>query len=306
MIKVVTVTNYLGDSIRLELARPGLSGFVVESITGLGPVKADINTTEVSTNDGALYNSARLSKRNIVIAIKYYFGGEETIEELRHKSYKYFPVKKKIKLVFETDERLVETEGYVESNDTVIFSKTEGSDISIICPDPYFYLSGNNGTQTTIFYSIEPMFEFPFSNESLTEDLLIMGDIKNKSENYLVYEGDAETGIIMSIHAVGPVDMIAIYNLGTRETMFIDTLKIETTTGAGFDYGDDIIICTIKGKKSVTLLRNGLPINILNCIDKTSDWFQISKGVNVFAFDAVSGVEYLQFTIENKVRYEGV
>lgn len=45
MIKSITVTNYLGDSIKLELARPEESGFVVKSVTGLGPGSANINTT---------------------------------------------------------------------------------------------------------------------------------------------------------------------------------------------------------------------------------------------------------------------
>ena len=51
MIRAVTVTNYLGESKRFELAFPEESGFAVQSISGLGPSKADINTTEISTND---------------------------------------------------------------------------------------------------------------------------------------------------------------------------------------------------------------------------------------------------------------
>ena len=60
MIRTITVKNYLGDSIKLNLARPEESGFVVKSITGLGPGKATVNTTEVATNDGGLFNSARM------------------------------------------------------------------------------------------------------------------------------------------------------------------------------------------------------------------------------------------------------
>ena len=97
MIKSVTVTNYLGDSIKLELTRPELSGFVVTSITGLGAGKADVNTTDMSTNDGSLYNSARAQQRNIVLSLQYLF--KNTIEDVRHLSYKYFPIKKKVKLL---------------------------------------------------------------------------------------------------------------------------------------------------------------------------------------------------------------
>ena len=80
MIKAITVTNYLGDSIRLDLARPEESGFAVKSITGLGPGKADINTTEISTNDGSLFNSSRLSSRNIVITLGFLW--KNTVEDV--------------------------------------------------------------------------------------------------------------------------------------------------------------------------------------------------------------------------------
>lgn len=49
MIRAITVTNYLGDSIKLDLARPEQSGFVVTSVTGLGSGKANINMTEIKT-----------------------------------------------------------------------------------------------------------------------------------------------------------------------------------------------------------------------------------------------------------------
>ena len=67
MIRSVTVENYLGDSITLELMRPEKSGFIVKNIEGLGPAKANINTTDISTNDGSIFNSSRLTQRNITM-----------------------------------------------------------------------------------------------------------------------------------------------------------------------------------------------------------------------------------------------
>lgn len=302
MIKSVTVTNYLGDSIKLELTRPELSGFVVTSITGLGSGTADINTTDVSTNDGSVYNSARAQTRNIVLSLQYLF--KNTIEDVRHLSYKYFPIKKKVKLRIETDNRNLEIEGYVESNEPDIFSKEESADISIVCPYPFFY--SGDGVQTTIFSGIEPLFEFPFSNESLSENLLMMGAIQNKTENVIVYNGDVEIGVTITIHAIGDASGISIYNVTTRESMVINTDKIKTFTGSGIIAGDDIIICTVKGRKSVTLLRAGNTYNILNCMDRNTDWFQLSKGDNVFAYVAETGTVNLQFKIENQLVYEGV
>lgn len=301
MIKSITVTNYLGDSIELVLARPELSGFAIKSITGLGPGKANINTTELSTTDGGLYNSARLPARNIVISLEYLW--LDSIEEVRQKSYKYFPIKKKVKLSFVTDNRKAEIEGYVESNDPTIFSKNEGSDISIVCPNPFFYSIEKN---TTVFSGVEPMFEFPFSNESLLEGLIEMGSIQNSPDRVIVYNGDAETGMTLTIQAFGEVENIAIYNIGTREVMRINTDKLHTFTGSGIVAGDEIIICTVPGNKSITLRRNGTDSNILNCLDRDSDWLKLSKGDNILAYTAESGSNNLHFSIENNVVYEGI
>lgn len=307
MIYSIVVTNYLGDRIKLELGKPEVSGFLIKSITGLGPAKANVNTTEVSTNDGSLFNSARLSQRNIVldmVFINTVYG--ESIEDLRQKSYKYFSLKKSVELTIETDNRYVKTTGYVESNEPNIFSSQEGTQISIICPDPYFYSAGEDGNNVTNFYSIDPMFEFPFSNESLDEPLLVFGEIQIKTEGVITYHGDSEIGVMIYIHAIGPATNINIYNTETREVMRINTEKISSLTGKGIVASDDIVINTAKGEKSITLIREGVSYNILNCLDKNTDWFTLAKGDNIFAFTADSGVTNLQFRVENKVIYEGV
>lgn len=303
MIKSITVTNYLGDVLEIDLMRPDLSGFVIDSITGIGPGKANINTTEVSTNDGSLYNSSRLPSRNIVLGLKYY--GVD-IETIRQTSYRYFPIKKKLKLLIKTDNREAEIEGYVESNDPNIFSKREGSDISIVCPNPFFYSAGEKGKNTTVFYGVEHLFEFPFSNESLSACLLELGAVRNQTEHVITYTGDSEIGVTIYIHAIGNVGNITIYNTGTRELMTIDANKIEAFTGQGIVAGDDITICTVKGSKSITLLRAGIEINILNCLSKNTAWFQLAKGDNIFAYIADYGSTNLQFRIENRIIYEGV
>lgn len=304
MIRAITVTNYLGDSIKLDLARPEQSGFVVTSVTGLGSGKANINMTEVATNDGGLFNSSRLPTRTIVISLKYLW--HDSIEDVRQLSYKYFPIKKKLTLLIETDNRQAEIDGYTETNEPTIFSKDEGSDISIVCPNPFFYSAGKDGINTTIFYGVEPLFEFPFSNESLYECLLEMGRIQNQTEKTIVYSGDAEIGVTIAIHAIGEARNITIYNTGTREIMRIDTDKLKAFTGSGIIPGDEIVICTVKGQKSITLLRNGKTTNILNCLDKNADWFQLAKGDNIFAYTVEEGRANLQFRIENRIVYEGV
>lgn len=322
MIYSVTAENYLGESITMDLKEPEKSGFIIKEITGLGPGKADINTTNLATGDGSLYNSARMQERNIVLHLIFLATNIETQRQL---SYKYFPIKKKIILRFETDNRKAYITGYVESNEPDIFNnKYEQTQISIVCPDPYFYADITDGSDTTVFSGTEPMFNFlvdddqnpipelpgseysTFENPSLTEPMIEFGVIKIKSEETVYYTGDSNVGVLINIHALGNVDMINIYNVNTREKMSIDTTKIESMTGSGIIAGDDIIINTVRNNKSIQLRRNGELINILNCLNKDADWFTLSKGDNIFSFTADYGANNLQFKITNSILYEGI
>lgn len=304
MIKSLKVTNYLGSSLVFDLANPKPSGFAILSIDGLGPAKADVNITNIASNDGALFNSSRLNSRNIVI--KFRFFPSPTIEDTRLLSYKMFPVKRQVTLQIETDNRIASITGYVESNEPDIFSENEGCQISIMCPDPYFYSDGDDGTQTVEFSTTEPNFEFPFSNESLDDKLIEFGIIRIYNERVMNYKGDAETGVLIELHATGQVDNVTIYNTVTAESMSIDTEKLKELTGNGIIAGDTITINTIRGNKKIALLRGGKETNILNCIDKDATWFQLVKGDNLFAYSAKYGAINLNVKIISRVIYEGV
>ena len=311
MIKSITVTNYLGDSIKLELTRPDLSGFIVKPITGLGPVKASIKTTKVASDDGERYNSSTRDKRNIVLNLEFMMTATETIEDIRHKSYKYFPLSKSVKLRIENDNRIVETEGYVESNEPDIFSANESASISIICPDPYLYATKN---QYTSFGDVIPMFEFPMENASLTQPLIEFARVERLSERNIYYEGDVEAGITIMMYTTGTIESdITILNTLTKEEMTINTAKIAQivgdTTNKGLINGDVITISTSKrNKRSVTLVRNAQTYNILNCLPKGTPWFQLAKGDNLFTYTTSDSNEslYITFHVYNKVIYDGV
>lgn len=301
MIKSVTITNHLNESLVLELGSPEKSGFLIRSIDGLGPVKADINVVELATTDGSHFNSARLSSRNIVMNLA--FLANPTIEDTRLKSYKYFRVKQEVKIKIETDNRTAEIIGRVESNEPDIFSSQTSAVISIICPDPYFYAT-DDLTITTLS-GISSLFTFPFENVD-EAPMLIFGEIMTAREAVVTYDGDTDVGMLIKINAVGSATNLMVYNNETNEFMKIDTTKLTTLTGSPIIADDEITINTVKGNKYVTLKRNGVEINILNAIDKNSSWLQIRSGINVFAYTATTGAENLHIKLHNNKLYEGV
>lgn len=304
MIQSVTVTNPSGEQLVLELARPELSGLIVEKIEGLGPAPATINTIDLGASDGAIFSSSRVQTRNIVITLVM-FGTEKdpSIENARLLTYKFFPLKKKVELLIQTDNRIAQTYGYVESNDPDIFSNRESAQISIICPDPYFY---ELNISELGFMGVHPRFEFPFSNESTTENLLNMGEIHLDTRVTLDYIGDADTGFLMVLHALDKVKNVTIYNVNTRESMKINTDKIKTITGKDFGEGDEILISTVRGQKYVRLFRKGFYTNVISALDKDSDWFILTNGDNTFAFTAEEGEKKLQITFTYRNAYGGI
>lgn len=312
MIKSVTVTNHLGESLKMELTRPEASaGFYIQRIEGLGPVTANINITERAIGDGASYGSARANSRNIVMYLGFLNSGVNgDIETIRHRSYKYFPLKKRVTIQIETDKRICETYGYVESNEPDIFSNGQTTQISIICPDSYFYDASSKAINVVPFSDLTPMFKFPFSNKT---NSLILGDITLNDETVITYNGDVEVGVTMRIKAIGEVTSdIAIHNTTTDESMVISVDNIAFVRDddfGGVRAGDEIIITTSRGGKSITLLANGGSYNIINCLSRKSgypDWFHLIPGSNTFTYRVDAGSENLEFSVEYKTAYEGV
>lgn len=302
MIRSVTVTNHNRESLKLDLYYPETSGIIIESIDGMGPPKASINSNEVATIDGGIFTSARMQQRNLVFKLAMMF--DPLVEDSRLRIYKYFPIKKQVTLEFVTDYRHAYCTGYVESNEPDIFSNHETTQVSIICPDPYFY---ELAKEEVAFAGVHPLFEFPFSNESLTENLIEFGDIRDDNRAILNYKGNVDTGVFITCHAMsGIVENLTIWNADTREHMRIDTNKIMRLTGIQFGQGDDIEINTKTGEKSIRLLHDGKYYNIISCIEKDADWFQITSGFNAFTFVADYGEMNLMLTFTYRNAYGGI
>lgn len=303
MIKSVTVTNSLGESAKIVLAQADPDhGFLIEKIDGLGPPKADINTTVLTTIDGTTFNSSHLNERNIVLGLLFIFAS--IIEDARLRTYQYFPIKREVELLIETDRRMGKIKGRVESNEPDIFNKLENTQISIICPDPYFYSAIGSGESSTVMNN--GMFEFAFENESVTEPLLEMSVIGDTLEQIVTYSGDGETGMEIHIYIKDEIKNLILYNTKTREQFGINTDRITMLTGSPLGKDDEIVISTVRGNKYLHLIRNGEVINIINAKIKGSAWLQLEKGPNPFSYSVEDGEGNVVLDFRAKIRYEGM
>lgn len=242
------------------------ANYQITTIKGLNPPSAHLNTSTVSGMDGAMYNSSRLNTRNIVITVK--INGD--VEKNRQDLYYYCPTKEKVRFYFSNNNRDVYIDGYVDTVECDLFSNDERMQISIICPQPYFMDVSDTQVDGS---SINALFTFPFTIElgepipfsEIVLDSVI--DLYNDSVNSI--------GMMIDIDVESDVSSILIKNTDTGETF---TLEYD------FEAGDHITINTIKGQKSIILLRNGVYSNIFVAMQIGSVFFQLAAGDNYFAY----------------------
>lgn len=262
MINSVTATNDLDESVNIVLTEEEPShGLLLTKIEGIGPVKATIATTDVATLDGSNIGNAKLDNRNIVFT--FLLTGAPTIEDARQNIYKYFPVKKRVSLLFDTDNRLVETSGVVESVEPNIFSEAEDCTVSILCEDPYFY---------------SQVEEMDFQTHAAIADW--QGGIEN--------DGDYEVGIVFSVDIIGDSGDLTLGNLSTGQIMKVEEDAVIAIAGSTFRSGDIVTLSTTRNNKKAILDRT-LPnptynIPILNSLGRNPDWIYLKKGFNSFHF----------------------
>lgn len=68
--------------------------------------------------------------------------------------------------------------------------------------------------------------EFPFENDSSNRECIKFGIVENETARYITYDGDADIGITITIHAIGEASGIKIYNTETRDKLIIDDSKL--------------------------------------------------------------------------------
>lgn len=313
MIRSFTVTNPSGNSLMMELENPKKSGYFVAGITGLGPQKADINTTRRAGSDGSIYNSAKVESRNIVITLIYYTdntagtdGQILDVEALRHRTYEFFPIKRKVTLHFVTDRRRASISGYIESNEIGFFTNMEGSQISIVCNDPWF-ISEDSGVTNLRLINTEPLLTFPICfDEVSAEDRNYLEFSKKKSRitGNIPYYGDLETGFTMTVICKSATGDIALSNDTHNETITISSSTIQRLTGSLISSGDRIVVTTHTGNKTAKLFRGSTVYNIIAAVNKQSKWLKLYSGNNELSATPTTG--RVEVSIDLDILYEGM
>lgn len=310
MIHGLIVTNFRGAILELPLGSAEDTGIVVSDITGVGPGQADLFVTERASYDGGTYNSSRRGTRNIALLFDFIDTEEGNVEDARLLSYRFFPLQKPVKIEFITDNRRSVIEGIVESNEPIIFSENVTSQISIICPQPYFKDGTDQKYPTeVVFHGIDKKFEFEFTNPVNHKNLL-MGELQRLTITNVFYEGDVNAGFKIEIRVENEVqgsNDIYLYNNTLRQEFRLKTANFIVPGGTnGLKKNDQITISSVNGEKYIVLLREGKEYNIFSSMDLDSTWLELTPGDNVIAFDMGENTPNISLKMHYYTLYEGI
>lgn len=268
--------------------------YMISEIDGLSPPTGSIITSTYAGMDGSYMNNASIEKRNLVISFAM---RGICIEKHRHALYNVVKPSRYIKVYYKTSGIDVYTEGYVETCEVSNFDALTSGQISIICPDPYWY---SNTVTSASFKKITGAFHFPFPESDGPFPL----GVYSTTDNISIYNGGDEIGFTIRLDTTADdntpdvaADTPTIYNVDTGEYLQIKGEIMK---------GDVITINTKTGNKSVTLTRNGINSNIINRLVSGSTWLSLRAGSNLFHVEAKSSVKNLGVTLLHRNAYLGV
>ena len=300
MIQTVWVKNPSGSILELNLRNSGEDhGLVIFNMSGLGSPKATVNGQGGPNFDGVRVNSLRVDARHMTMTLGVQGTGmiEEAAKDL---IYTYFPVKQQVILGIETDTKDVYIPAIVESNEFNQFAKIENAVISLYCSFPYFI----DRLEENVIISPDsaiPLFEFPFSNESLTVPQIEFGYITALPTAFIDYRGEVKTGLDIAIQFLGAVTEIVITNTNGAQQMTIDISSVGPT-----ESGDQIFINTRVGEKSIYFVRDSIWTNLINYVGIDDDWIQLLSGNNAIIINATSGIDNMETELIYRSLREGV
>lgn len=265
MLTKVSAYSHWSFAPVLNLSESGIQGdrIQIQEIEGLGPVGATVNTTPYGSIDGESYSGSSVPSRNITLTVGLNPDWDVwSMEALRRLLYRYFMPKQPVRLVFDSDDEFpsVYIDGYTETVEPSLFAKDQEIQISIVCPDPYFY-------------AVEPV--------------VITGD--TPGDPVLVdYIGSVEAGINLTIeHEADPApgfSLVLTVQIGDPTENFFG-VAVEVHPTQYFMMG------SIPGKKYVQTVdtTTGAITNRLPLVVSGSAWPTLKPGANSVLISSNSG-----------------
>lgn len=236
---------------------------------GLTGVSSKIAASTTPSMDGDKVNNIQTAPRGIVLDL--YVKKPVSVEAAKRYILRTIKPKQRGRLQMIQDDRKIEISGIVETIDMPRFSESVTMQVVLYCSQPYWTDIENMVVQLA---RVLDMHYFPLDVGGLAFPVagIPFGEYDLNMTRTYTNDGDADCGMIISIVALGDVLNPTIYKSDGSYIGVNDAMEV----------GDEIIINTVRGEKSIT--KNGT--NILSKIKAGSTFLQMDTGDNEFTIDS--------------------
>lgn len=279
------------DGFFLEFNERNFNPFLLAGTDGIYEAKNKVYVSENSMIDGATYQGSVATYRNIVLTLK----DKDNFPENRNALNRLFKEASKGTLVFiEADAPPRKIDYYVESLQSTEHHQIRTHEISLICPDPFFYDMEESEEAMASWVS---NFIFPFSSPSTG---FIFGYQSNERIKTIQNDiAEDNIGVKITLTCTGTVINPSITHIETGESINIGHAGKPFEIGTG----DVVVITTATGNKHVTLTHNGVTSEVNHYLTEDSVFVQLMRGSNSFGFGADAGLNNLSISIAYTYKY---
>ena len=269
-------------------------GIVIEQVDGIYAFTGEVKTSPYSQTNGDRYKNTRATKRNIVVQGKIF----DDFWNNRQLMYRVFRLGSVGRFCYtEPDRSNRYADYYVESVEIDQDPFRGQYQISLICPDPFFYAGESEHIDLASWISdFEFVHEFVEAGEELGHrETSMIKEIENLN-------GVDGIGIQITMTTTGNVvnPYVYLYETGERITIGTDANPYTLTSSKRIE------IETTTGHKNIVQIANNIETRINEYLDPESSFFQLGAGINTVGYNAESGSEYMNVHVEYKMRYLGV
>ena len=270
----------------------GFTPFLLENAEGIYELSARVTVTENTLTDGSTYQSSMLNTRNIVLTLRDREDADHTAN--RQFLLALFPVRSEGTLIYEDGSEKRQISYYVEklTSDGVFYSRAY--QISLICPDPYFYDTSDVVVTLAAFV---PNFVFRHEFTAAKEEFGYRQ--ANRLQNLKDEFGTDGIGMEITISASAPVRNPQIIRVESDEHIAVGTNDMPLDMAAG----DRVIITTADNQKRIWFLHEGVRTNISHYLAEGSSFIQLHRGNNSIGYSAASGVDAMIISIKYRFQY---
>ncbi len=261
----------------------------MSSVSGLGGVESDVISSEVVGMDGVFYHGCKKTPRPIPCTVYVKGKNREDMYRQRLKIIGLLRAENDVGTLYYSNDYISVKIGAVPITPPDFNERLKNynkADLKFWCPQPLWQ---SLETKTASIAKIDGIgFEMPFSFP------VTFSHIRN--EIIINNLGTARTPVTITITGAGENPSVANTANGKTIALLDKTLSD----------GEQLIINTERGYKSVKLVQNGTETDGFQYINPLSDFWELEVGENKIVYSSDDNAEATSIVISYNERFEGV